>query len=92
MSDSYRAWAIDLRLPGHQWPCFWGILGPGNGSEPAPHLRGCRTSLWQTRREAREILRARKQAEGTRADGIYYWRGAVVRPVEVDIRLRAGGA
>lgn len=83
MSATHRAWAIDLSLKGHPWPCWLGILGPGD--EPARHLRGCRTALWQTRREAQDYLRDRKLDEGTRADGSYYWRHAAVRAVRVSV-------
>lgn len=90
MSDRYRAWAIDLRLKDHPSPCWMGILNVTRGAETRPGLDGCRTALFHTRREARFYLATQQAVEGVRADGIYYWRDAVVRPVDVTIRARGG--
>ena len=49
ISGRRYAWAI--WLPSHD-----GFAGLLFWSEPEAHARGCRTALWQTRREARAAL------------------------------------
>jgi hypothetical protein len=51
-SELHQAWAIDTRSP--EAHGLLGLLWFGN--EPPPHLQGCRTALFRTRREARTAL------------------------------------
>lgn len=85
----YRVWAIDLRLPDRPAPCWMGI-GHVEGYNRYG-ADGCRTALFDTRRNARFYLATQKAVEESRAEGIYYWRRAVVRPVEVCITTRRSG-